>query len=51
MHIAQDKLSNIQCSPFNSGFVNSEILLIQTGDYGPCRAHGIDSLYLREIHN
>ena len=27
---------NIQCSPLNSGSVNSEILLIQTGDYGPC---------------
>ena len=26
----------IQCSPLNSDSVNSEILLIQTGDYGPC---------------
>ena len=25
----------IQCSPHNSGSVNSEILFIQTGDYGP----------------
>ena len=26
----------LQRSPQNSGSVNSEILLIQTGDYGPC---------------
>ena len=26
----------VQCSPLNSGSVNSEIQLIQSGDYGPC---------------
>ena len=40
-HFYNKLLSNgtlilIQCSPLNSGSVSSEILLIQTGDYGPC---------------
>ena len=26
----------LQCSPFNSDSLISEILFIQTGDYGPC---------------
>ena len=30
---------------------NSEILLIQIGDYGPCWAHCIYNLYLKQIHN
>ena len=27
---------HLQCRPLNSGSVNLEVLLIQTGDYGPC---------------
>ena len=29
----------------------AEILLIPTVDYGPCWAHCIYTLYLRQIHN
>ena len=46
----RDKIK-LQCSPVNSGSVNSEILLIHTGDYGLCRAHCVYILYLRQIHN
>ena len=28
--------SAVLCSPHYSGSINSEILVIQTGDYGPC---------------
>ena len=45
------KQLQIQRSPINSASVNSEILLIQTGDYGPCWAHCIYILYLRQIYN
>ena len=45
------KYSHLQSSPRNSGSVNSEILLIQTGDYGPCLAHCIYTLHLKQIHN
>ena len=38
-------MSYIQCRPVNSDSVNSKILLIQTGDYGPCRAHCINTLF------
>ena len=41
----------LQRSPVNLGSVNSEILLIQTGAYGPCWAHCIYILYLMQIHN
>ena len=40
------KYSHLQSSPRNSGSVNSEILLIQTSDYGPRLAH---CLYLHFI--
>ena len=47
----QEFTLKVQCSPLNSGSANSEIQLIQTGFYGPCWAHFIYTLYLRQIHN
>ena len=41
----------LQCSLLSSGSVNSEILIIQTDDYGPCSAYWILTLHLRQIHN
>ena len=43
--------NKMQCSSLNSGSVNSETLLIQTGDYGPCWFHCIYILHLRQIPN
>ena len=45
-------INDIQRIPPNSGSVNSEILLIQTGDYGPCWAYFIYIFFIiRTSHN
>ena len=41
----------MQCSPLNSGFVNSEVLLVQKSACSRCGVHGIYTLFLRHIRN
>ena len=48
--ILRKAITIYSASSLNSSSVNTEILLIQAGDYGPCWASCIYTLYLRQIH-